>query len=410
MGSKLLIIGNGFDLQCGLKSSYKDFFDFRYRNHQNYIASVKEMEREYKHYYSNGSSILKWEFPLILKKNKSFMGQRSPHILKTTKELESFPDFNFWDIIFILNNEETKFWNDIENQISNVIAPKSQLDSDLRDTEKLLSIHCCFFYKNYQNIINENWSFLEFAFNELEKLEKAFSNYLKTELKNNNEYAEKSEALFYNLLNYKKLRASNSVSKILISKMDDSLINFNYTQPLNTINGFRDNTDHEVPWTKSIRRNYNVHGSLIQDDIIFGIDSSNISSESKEYIFTKTFRQLIGNYSSSINTESLIPPEKLSYIIFYGHSLSSFDYSYFQSIFDYYHIYDSNIKLVFFYNCYSETTPSSVRKDMVNRVIKLMDAYSKTLDNEDHGRNMVHKLLLEHRLSITELTESCWKN
>ncbi len=47
---------------------------------------------------------------------------------------------------------------------------------------------------------------------------------------------------------------------------------------------------------------------------------------------------------------------------------------------------------------------------MVNRVIKLMDAYSKTLDNEDHGRNMVHKLLLEHRLSITELTESCWKN
>jgi hypothetical protein len=30
MVENLLIIGNGFDLQCGLESSYKDFYEYRY--------------------------------------------------------------------------------------------------------------------------------------------------------------------------------------------------------------------------------------------------------------------------------------------------------------------------------------------------------------------------------------------
>ena len=31
MGSKqLIVLGNGFDLKCGLKSSYKDFFEQRF--------------------------------------------------------------------------------------------------------------------------------------------------------------------------------------------------------------------------------------------------------------------------------------------------------------------------------------------------------------------------------------------
>ena len=32
---QLLIIGNGFDLSCGLKSSFKDFIDWRFNHLEN---------------------------------------------------------------------------------------------------------------------------------------------------------------------------------------------------------------------------------------------------------------------------------------------------------------------------------------------------------------------------------------
>lgn len=34
MDNTLLVIGNGFDLQCGLKSSYKDFFGWLRQNNK----------------------------------------------------------------------------------------------------------------------------------------------------------------------------------------------------------------------------------------------------------------------------------------------------------------------------------------------------------------------------------------
>ena len=32
-----------------------------------------------------------------------------------------------------------------------------------------------------------------------------------------------------------------------------------------------------------------------------------------------------------------------------------------------------------------------------------MNAYGSTMDNKDHGKNLMHKLLLEGRLSVKEL-------
>ena len=32
----LVILGNGFDLNCGLKSSYKDFFNYQVEHHSNF--------------------------------------------------------------------------------------------------------------------------------------------------------------------------------------------------------------------------------------------------------------------------------------------------------------------------------------------------------------------------------------
>ena len=74
--------------------------------------------------------------------------------------------------------------------------------------------------------------------------------------------------------------------------------------------------------------------------LIFGIDDNLIQSQSvgsELRLFSKTYRKML---NSDKDTLTLPPDEgKPIEIKFYGHSLSEADYSYFQSIFDYYDLY-----------------------------------------------------------------------
>ena len=81
---------------------------------------------------------------------------------------------------------------------------------------------------------------------------------------------------------------------------------------------------------------------------------------------------------------------------FYGHSLSAADYSYFQSIFDYYNLYsNSNISLNFYY---------SERHEQTDAIYRLINIYGKSLSNKEQGKNLIHKLLLENRLNIIKIS------
>jgi len=82
-------------------------------------------------------------------------------------------------------------------------------------------------------------------------------------------------------------------------------------------------------------------------------------------------------------------------IKFYGHSLNEADYSYFQSIFDYYNLYGNDrVALVFYYSKGYEQTDS---------IYRLINSYGNTLTNKEQGKNLIHKLLLENRLKIVEI-------
>ena len=87
--------------------------------------------------------------------------------------------------------------------------------------------------------------------------------------------------------------------------------------------------------------------------------------------------------------------------IFY--TLSELDYSYFQSIFDYYNLYDSNIKLTFCCSPYGEKSSQEILSEHAGLVANLLGKYGKTMNNENHGRNLMHKLMLEGRLSLKEI-------
>ena len=148
----------------------------------------------------------------------------------------------------------------------------------------------------------------------------------------------------------------------------------------------------------------NVHGKLCMNkcaencstsNIIFGIDDTIVQSQDENFEihkFSKTYRKML--YA---NAESRVLPTKDNplEIKFYGHSLSEADYSYFQSIFDYYNLYENNkVSLMFYYSKGFEQT---------DEVYRLINTYGKTLSNKDQGKNLTHKLLLENRLKIIEI-------
>lgn len=98
-------------------------------------------------------------------------------------------------------------------------------------------------------------------------------------------------------------------------------------------------------------------------------------------------------------------------IKFFGHSLGDADYSYFQAIFDEVDLYESNTHLIFYYNANrsndekkgaAEKKEDKAQQEMFEKVNRLITTYGRTLDNEDHGKNLLHKLLLEGRLTIKQ--------
>ena len=80
------------------------------------------------------------------------------------------------------------------------------------------------------------------------------------------------------------------------------------------------------------------------------------------------------------------------------------DYSYFQSIFDGVDLYKSKTVLVFYYP-YDSTVGAEAKNEewrinLANSINDLLVAYGATMDNSDHGKNLMHKLLLEGRLIL----------
>lgn len=145
--------------------------------------------------------------------------------------------------------------------------------------------------------------------------------------------------------------------------------------------------------------------------LIFGIDGQDIEELDDGMPFTKTYRLLA---MEPLGYRSLVYPpddenhEPTDCIKVYGHSLAKADYSYFQSLFDAVSLYSGVATPVFYYSPYGDgenerQQEKRVREETQRRVMHLLSSYGTTLDNKDHGKNLVHKLLLEGRLIIKRI-------
>lgn len=352
MSRELLIIGNGFDLQAGLETKYENFFKNRYNQ-----KCIEEIEL----LFSNGNDDL--------------------------IELKKIKGLNFWDLFFLLtyiycdSNNTTKNWADIEREIRNFLV----YDINNENITKRKLLYYIFNDHNSSNEKNVNKKTLElvkkleqiqtpnklnldeFLFKELLVFEKNFGEYVNDQMLKNLKYKNNSNAI---------------IDKLVHSPKETFVLSFNYT---------------EVQKNKIEHVEY-VHGESTKD-IIFGIDTNGLKSISEEYRYTKTYRKLLMNVE---NQKHVSLPKNVFRIVFFGHSLSDADFSYFQSIFDFYSIYDSNIGLEFHFSIYNESERQEIVSNQLNAVTNLFSKYGEKMMNSHQGENMLHKLILENRIKIIE--------
>lgn len=382
MSSNLIVLGNGFDLKCGVRSTFKDFFDNRIS---------KNVESQLDSFYKS-IDLRNSYVSLSFNEGDEYNGMIFPD---TRYNLIKDANLTFWDLLFVANKnlKQMRYWHNVEQNMLEILREIDltknysnighhmingipDLRSELKSSIQKSLIKCSIlaYYVISKERYRSKKNFDDFLLSELIEFESAFSEFLGEKIHETYEYSYISELLIRKIIG-----EDNSIDDI-------EALSFNYTEP----SCLRDKIN-------------NVHGKLRNNNIIFGIDQDDISTSSLIYKYTKTFRKMVQINKNNGDSVYIKNKNELKNIFFYGHSLSALDYSYFQSIFDYYNLYDSNVSLTFCCSPYGEKTSQDILTEHAGLVANLLEKYGATMNNENHGRNLMHKLMLEGRLTIKEI-------
>ena len=357
---QLIILGNGFDLACGLRSSFSQFYSAR-TNGTNSVASIPKD------------------------------GQ------------------NVWDIILGEVSKEDPLWCDIEGLIATWVYGEHGKSSkvyrlyhpgavaiNISDEDSIRRTFCpkgdvySFALANLNKAELSQEELTGFLLSQLKDYESCFAAYLLDQVRDASGIYEENAQRYFAAIRDACVGGRNCES------LSCSILNFNYTVPFGA-DDYRLGLD-------DVR---NVHGIIDATETIFGIDGKDVEEDSSALPFTKTFRLLALETGQRRNL--LIRGEHpTGYIKVFGHSLAPADYSYFQAIFDGANLYSSDVVLVFLYKVYpnepdGSSNENAIREDLYRRIAHLLIEYGAMLDNKDHGKNLMHKLLLEQRLIIKKI-------
>ena len=373
---ELYILGNGFDLYIGLKTRYSDYFKNR-KISEEFFEKIKSI---FKNSIGSYNYDARTKVYAVFDYDETLLNMQ---IVQLYKDIEK----NLFYLYLIFLKKCDLNWNEVESNILPFIRDTSKIfklkmETILGNIEK----NEMYKYLLIAKVIikdRKNLNFLDFIMEQLNLFEKDFGNYIGSlELKG---------------------ESKNRLINIFRTTCRKKIINFNYSIFLqDLIDRYKDIafSEIEIPRRiKPIESIVNIHGDF--KNPIFGIDSLN--SEEQFQNFTKTSRIL---NNDTIENFELPKPEKLGTINFFGHSLSKADYSYFQSLFDYYDIYSSNIKLNFMYSEYDKNDLTRAKRETHNNVVKLMNNYGEKLENKDKGKNLLHKLLIENRIKLINIDNS----
>lgn len=457
----LLVVGNGADLYANLDSTFECFMNDKVgtiENTYNIFSSFKNTASEYlsknNRQMRNDFKVFKMGLlPFYIKLSNADVDQSIENLknemlndtyiedLKTKLSLtfsnmkidyENFEKlyrnirgYSFWEIFISCLRTSEMSWYDIEKQIENFmtgVLNKRKLDRETSyylyksldnmrydnyryeyengliydiKSERLYMFALYYILDKYDEKFNSEEDIDKILLGELYKFEKEFSDYLSKNIKEHTDYRKDLSSLYQKLINISKNKSCN-------------LLTFNYT----SIN----NMPKEISKVKHIHGSIDMNDFKNRSNIIIGIDSNidypaECTQEEKDsiYSFTKTSRVL-----NLVNNHEDVLEDNINEIIFFGHSLGDSDYSYFQSIFDYYDLYSSKLVLKFVFSPRYKDDDSEIQKEQIyiekresqsKKIANLINNYGKTLENKDHGKNLLHKLLIEERINIINIDE-----
>lgn len=395
MKSQLLILGNGFDLQCGLRSSYQEFFTQEILDATNEGFGIVRIRRDVTGF---------WE-GLLFEYYKKYKNTDYPWYV-----VENIIKDTLWRICYggedSSANIEKGWWKRALTAAKSAFKSGFHVSRTPDSIESYILEFCStFFYHNSMpsqgsSDLVELQALIKRLLVELKNFERRFCQYIKSNLVNPNNKHEINETYVGNAFDLlacligvpKENRKHLNLYDNLDEFKSTHILSFNYTALF------------DILAIESPCKYVNVHGKLcnrectdkcVLSSIIFGIDDKLIQAQDKYKdlrVFSKTYRKM----SAAGVPEKVLPTNDAPVDIkFYGHSLSEADYSYFQGIFDYYNLYSNNgLSLYFYY---------STGFDPTDAVYRLINEYGKTLTNKDQGKNLMHKLLLENRIKIVNI-------
>lgn len=399
---QLLILGNGFDMAAGLASGFKDFFDSRQgminageylntawdeifahwrRNHtfSSDDASWRDVENEMYAFLTTHEKIVT-SIMMYIRLRQIGLNSSGETTLNAEK-ISSAYDLTEREAEGILRLSR-HIYNIVSARYSNVFS------------EALEQAGIDVFYSGTSLVPLYEFQQYDFGhmttiyLDELHLFESDFKKHLDGAVEDKKEaYVEAAQAQFDKLL-------EDLVP--LADKQSTYVMNFNYTMKTWRTDSYETPRSHAL----------SVHGNLDAGDIVFGIDSFHIQKgetdemlDAKLLPFSKTYRTLMFATPNRVKLDV----QNFKVLKFYGQSLGVQDYSYFMSLFDEANLYGGDITLIFYYSLYPGVTEKQVQMETFNRVSVLINRYGQTLDNEAHGRNLLHKLQLEGRIIVRRI-------
>ena len=360
-----LVVGNGFDLHCGLRTSYKHYFWF------------------YRRLYE---PIIKWYSSI----NESF--QKGENISKSKLNIPFIDSLNVWDYFFAITyvekNAAFSKWCDVENLIFfSLVTLKEKEDiQDKQEAQFILkarhispvnwreSFKLFYLDKNVfdcngvmsavlKKFINSTENFYRFLLEELIKFEERFGSFITAQIEKDITPGWPSTHIFNS--KYKEC-INQTIENLCGEESIESIDSFNYSYFCDD-----DNLNNKI---------HHINGN--SQFPIFGIDSAS-SINDDVFIFTKTNRRI----ELEIDT-SLIDVINFDFdnLFIYGHSFNEADYNYFFPVFDKMRLLDGShdSKVVV---CYSEEQDNKEIEQLKKSFYRMIIEYSKYF-NADATRSL----------------------
>lgn len=436
---QLVILGNGFDLNLGLKTTFEDYMKRFY-----FYDEEKKLDNLFKdlidwsgctveNLEKNNMNEGDWEDKVyeisgciddieINSEEKKLVSNFYFKVMRNQLESKAIDEVKKWKKLDSKNSIKYDNRIDLLEWLSEEMRYKMNHDTtDKSENKKQLNFWDLYLLYLRKKDLNKdsNWSdveaqiltFYERSNNEPSKYNELVSRSNETlyiiyetltgKMVNPNDIDNflYNELLSFsqNFVDYLKNQCSNYYDKnddklndrwkFIDEKIADNkkyeLLNFNYTN---------------AEGNKCIKQ-IHIHGKMqsekdeqkevpIDEVPIIGINAEDLKSNKKHaFKLTKQY-QLISNKNNKIERLDL---ENIDRIIFYGHSLALADYQYFRNIFDRINLVKSSVQLIFKY---------SKGYEIYDSIFELLDHYSKEV-----GVDIATTLTLENRLKVEELPD-----